>query len=73
MYFDPAAVIILCCGRFLPASTAAAIGAWCLRPVGVLYASDYFRGRPHRQLVEEPKLHGLGELCLHHLQERQNH
>ena len=46
----PAAATLVCSGRFIPVSTA----AWCLRPVGLRYASDHFRGRPHRQVVAEP-------------------
>ena len=47
--------------------------AWYLRPVGIRYASDYFRGRPHRQLVAEPKLRGLCKLNSDDHRQRQSH
>ena len=48
--------------------------AWRLvLPVGIRYESNYFRGRPHGQLIEEHQLRGLGELSLDHHRERQNH
>ena len=66
---EPAAATLLCCSSFIPVS----IAAWCLLPVGLHdYASDHFRGRPHRQLVAEPQLSWRGELSLGHHRERQN-